>query len=237
MKKFLSFMLTLVIVFSSLTVSFADSGSCEKASDLFIETVDACFSENALSEVYDREGTDITDMFHEEFLETYNNRDYEKIWAFAKANVSSISIITREEPEKDDPQIEFCKSPGSVEPQVSTKTIKVNEWKYFLDKNIRSAGQITNLEYKIVVKGRYTENVNTGKILSANVDAVTMEYTSPGSGWDISWTPTMAKAIKGVYDVTFIGQIKYTAVFSYGIAIGKPYESGYKTFEFTKSAE
>ena len=76
--------------------------------------------------------------------------------------------------------------------------------------------------------------LGTGQMAAAGtpVSASCMaESPTDGSVW-------MGTIGQGLYRLGRNGrQIKYTAVFSYGIAIGKPHESGYKTFEFTKSAE
>lgn len=239
MRRVFSLIFAILLFFT--TNCFADTIQSQNVSNLFINAIDSCFSSDTDSIVYDYYGNDITNQFLDICTEYYNNSDYVSIWDYAQENIGSISNVTISKEENslksEQKKLKF----EAAQTRASSKTIPVKESKYFIARGIKSGNQTTAMEFNIVVRGKYTENANTGKILSASVSSVKMDYTSPGNNWTITPYVSTAKAVKGTYDVTFIGSMYFEAIFEVPVGPinvpGKTYKSEIFTNKFTKRTE
>lgn len=173
------------------------------------------YTNHTLYNVYDKNNNDISDLYYSETIAFYNTENYDAIHDYMKENV-----------------LYYTKSIDNPFSRGSIATKEIGYPDYF---DIKPD---TNTPYEITVwlTGKFSYNLNTGKITS--VKSVVLTLTDVGITGNVSGSMTSAStsysiASNGI-DITFKGNFKMTTtVTAAGIPITAdttgPYYTSFKT--------
>lgn len=233
MKKVITLLTVICILVASSASCFAQKdisavGTSGENGEAFKEVMEDLFGDPEIATVTDVEGNDITKDFVEQFNDEFMAGEFETIWNFTKYNISSI-LISEEVPTIQNSIFALQNADGIM----ASKTFNVKDFSVFTEYGVNSGGVSTNLEFAVVVRGRYTENMTTGKILSASVTSVKMEYTNPGVNWKIYSVEETSDAIINNHNILFVGALHFVARY----LTGDPYISDTYSHQFRVYAE
>lgn len=211
MRKIMSCLLAATILLSASCFSFATT--VEKGlpapSTNFIKTLEEIFESADEVSIIDSAGNEITKEFINAYKEDYFSENYAKIWTFAADHIQSITTIEKEIATPSDNILGLKRA---------NQTITFQKRESFID-TLCSMNQTLPFCFDIVLKGKFTENPNTGKILSASITSLYMDFDYPdspsGYEWYIEPVKTRKEATHTAYSATFVGGMKIEARCSY----------------------